>query len=313
MKKGFSFALLTALISGISVFINSFGVSLGDPFVYTTVKNSLVAVFLLSCIFLLGKLKELSLLSSKQRADLAIIGIIGGAIPFLLFFYGLSIGNAGSTSFIYRSLFIVSAILGTFWLKENFDFRYVLGAIIIFLGNLLLLKDIFVFGLGEFFVLLATLFWAIEYAYSRKTLESISPMTLAFGRMAIGSVVLLGFIALTGKFDQLVSAKPESYAWALVSSLFLFAFVLSWYTTLKYTSLSKASAIFVLGGPITALLQLIFANKVFSFNEVIGLLLIVTGVALVIGISDLLTTIVRLPTLMPDQAKLKFRESHERD
>lgn len=313
MKKGIQFALLTALISGISVFLNSIGVSLGDPFVYTTIKNSLVAVFIISGIFLFGKRKEISSLTLNQWKDLAIIGVIGGAVPFLLFFYGLSIGTAGSTSFIYRSLFIVSAVLGTLWLKENIDLRYIIGAAMIFIGNLFLLKGNFVFGLGEALVLLATLFWAVEYSYSKKTLQTISPTILAFGRMAIGSFILLGFIFVTGKFGQILTAKSESYGWALVASVFLLGFVLSWYNALKHTTLSKASAIFVLGGPITAILQIIFTNKVFSFNEGLGLLLIVIGVGIAIRASELIGAASQIPNMALNPEQSKSGEKNGRD
>ena len=280
MKKGISFALLTAIISGVSVFLNGIGVSFGDPFVYTTLKNGLVVVFLLSFIFLFSKRKELSALTQNQWKDLLFIGVIGGGIPFLLFFYGLSIGTAASTSFIYRALFISAGVLGIVWLKEQFDIRYALGAAIIFIGNFLLLKGNFVFGLGELLVLISTLLWSIEYAYSRKVLETVSPSILAFGRMLFGSAILIGFTLVTGKFGQLFTANLQSYYWALLASVFLFGFVLSWYTSLKYTTLSKATAIFVIGGPITAALQFIFLNKIFTFTEGLGLLLIVVGVAI---------------------------------
>ena len=50
-KQGILWALGTALISGVSVYVNKFGVAqFQDPFVYTTLKNSLVAIGFLAAL-----------------------------------------------------------------------------------------------------------------------------------------------------------------------------------------------------------------------------------------------------------------------
>ncbi len=281
MDKGVRFALITAVISGISVYLNSIGVSYGDAFVYTTIKNTLVGVFLLSSLFLFGRLNELKKLTVGEWKKLAIIGIVGGSIPFLLFFYGLSIGTAASGSFIYRFLFAAAAVLGITWLKEKLDVKYLIGAALLLIGNFLLFKGTFVFGLGEALVLLATIIWAFEYGYSKKALATISPDTVAFGRMAFGSIILIGFIAATGKMEQLFAPKPLALEWAVIASVLLCGFVMSWYRALKDTTLSKATAVLVLGGPITMILGFIFAGKIITSIEQIGLFAIILGVYLV--------------------------------
>jgi uncharacterized membrane protein len=48
-QQGIVLALAAALVSGISIYINKFGVAqVKDPFVYTTVKNSAVVIGLLA-------------------------------------------------------------------------------------------------------------------------------------------------------------------------------------------------------------------------------------------------------------------------
>ena len=135
-EKGIMFGFITALISGVSIFVNSFGVSLSDPFVYTTIKNALVVVFILSTFFIFKNMRELSALTKKQIAQLVIIGLIGGSVPFLLFFYGLSLGIASVSSFIFRSLFIFASLMAVFYLKEKIDHRFFIGALIVFIGNI---------------------------------------------------------------------------------------------------------------------------------------------------------------------------------
>jgi drug/metabolite transporter (DMT)-like permease len=292
MDRGTFFALLVALISGVSVFVNSLGVSLSDAFVYTTLKNVLVAAFLFSGLFLFGKLDEIKKLNRKQFGQLMLIGLIGGSVPFLLFFYGLSIGMASISSFIFRSLFIFAAIVSVVMLKEKISKSFVLGASIIFAGNFLLVKESFAFGLGQFLVLAATVLWAIEYSYSKKVMASISPSmssnAVAFGRMFFGSMFLLGFLAFTGKFQMVFEVSQAAFLWTLIASGFLLLYVFFWYLSLKHTSVSRATSILVLGGPITALLSFVFIGKVVVINEAIGLLLMVVGVVVVIWASSIL-------------------------
>ncbi len=49
-RKGLMLALLTALLSGMSVFANGIAVKGFDPFVFTTMKNVVVSVAILTVI-----------------------------------------------------------------------------------------------------------------------------------------------------------------------------------------------------------------------------------------------------------------------
>ena len=80
-------AILTAVISGVSVFVSKIGVSvLKDPILYTTLKNGIVAVFLIGLILVLKRWPEIKALSKAQWIKLFAISIIGGSLPFALFF-----------------------------------------------------------------------------------------------------------------------------------------------------------------------------------------------------------------------------------
>ena len=297
MDRGVLFALLTAMVSGVSIFVNSFGVKFGDPFVYTTIKNSLVVLFLFSLILLLGKRKELFSLTKRQIGQLVLIGFIGGSVPFLLFFYGLSLGLASVSSFIFRSLFIFATLFAILFLKEKMDKRFILGAAIIFIGNLFLVKGDIGFGLGQILVLLATVFWAVEYNYSRKVLQEISPKIVAFGRMFFGSFFLLIFLGFNGQFSTFLELNMDVWIWGTVASLFLLLYVVFWYNSLKFTTISKATSILVLGGPITYLLNLIFLNSTLNPVEALGMLFSVIGVILILGTSTMLKSLSELKTI----------------
>ena len=92
-QKGFYLVLGTALISGLANFFNKFGMkALGkDAFQYTTLKNVVVALILTLIVLTPFIFKKLKKLVRKDWLKLSLIGLVGGSIPFLLFFKGLSL------------------------------------------------------------------------------------------------------------------------------------------------------------------------------------------------------------------------------
>jgi drug/metabolite transporter (DMT)-like permease len=55
------------------------------------------------------------------------LGVIGGGVPFLLFFQGLSTASAASASLVQKSLFLWVALLAVPLLKERLGSWQVLG------------------------------------------------------------------------------------------------------------------------------------------------------------------------------------------
>ena len=103
MKK-LHLIFLTAIISGFSIFINKFGVSMGNPYVFTFLKNSAVFVFLFSLILLFNEFKHFKKLKKQDWMKLITIGLVGGSIPFLLFFKGLSLITSAKGAFIHKTI-----------------------------------------------------------------------------------------------------------------------------------------------------------------------------------------------------------------
>ena len=67
-QRGVLLALATAAISGLSVYLNAFGVKLvSDAAVYTTAKNAVAAVVLVSIALLLGARREATSLAPRSR------------------------------------------------------------------------------------------------------------------------------------------------------------------------------------------------------------------------------------------------------
>lgn len=279
--KGVYFALAAAIISGFSIYINKFAVmEMKDPFVFTTAKNLAVAGLLFAFLILPRALPELKSLSGKQWLTLGAIGCVGGSIPFLLFFYGLSLGTAASTAFIQKTLFIWVAILAVFWLGERPGKLHIAALATLVGVNILLLgwpKSWLVSG-GDLMILIATILWAIEAIVAKRVMGRVSSNVAAFGRMFFGAIVMLMYLALTGKLGIAAGLSGPQLGWIVLTALFLFSYVSCYYAALKHAPVSIVASILVLGSVITSLLYAIFDAEMYSPVQVAGMLLIVAAV-----------------------------------
>jgi len=276
--KGIHLIFFTALISGISIFVNSFGIKGFDSSVFTFAKNILVAIFITSMIIASTKFDEFKKLTKNQWTRLSLIGLVGGSIPFLLFFKGLQLTTGSTSAFIHKTMFVFVAIMAIVLLKEKLSKGILIGAIALLLGNFLVLKPDFLFDIGNLLILGATLFWAVEQIISKKTLGELSGNMVAFGRMFFGSIFIFLFLILTGKTSIILSMNLDQYLWIIVTSIFLLMYVLSYYNGLKTVKVTTAVSILLLASPITTLLSFIFLGSTISISQSIGMLLILFGV-----------------------------------
>lgn len=281
-NKGLLLILGTAFISGAVVFISKFGVSVVNPYIFTGLKNVIVALFLVGWLLIMRDWQILKRLNKKQWLILIGIGLIGGSIPFLLYFKGLSLTTPLQASFIHKTMFIYIAVLAVVFLKEKINRNYLIAGLGLVFGNILLLKIIpHNFGLGDFFIFLATLFWASENILSKYLLKELSPRIVIWGRMFFGSLFIIVFLLFTGQLSLISSLNLEQIGWVMITSVFLLGYLVTWYTGLKYVKVSVAATVLLLASPITILLTLIFSGGGLLISQFTGILLIVLAIGII--------------------------------
>ncbi|MBI4672599.1 MAG: DMT family transporter [Chloroflexi bacterium] len=262
-NRGILWALGAALISGVSIYVNKFGVAqISDPFVYTTVKNTVVAFGLLAAVLALGQRQELRTFTRRQWLLWLGVGLIGGGVPFLLFFQGLSIASAASASLIQKTLFVWVALLAVPLLGEKLGLWQVAGVTVLAIG-VYFLQPItnWAWGAGETLILIATLLWAVETIVAKKLLTGASARTAALGRMGVGVLVMWGFLGLTGRTGAALALNSTQWFWVLVTAVFLMGYVWTWYSALKLAPASLVTTVLTLGALITLALTALLENK----------------------------------------------------
>ena len=287
MNKGYLLIFSTAIISGFAIFINKFGVNVINPYIFTWLKNLTVAFLLTGLLLAMKDWQILKRLTKKQWFLLISIGLIGGSIPFLLFFKGLSLTSASQGSFLHKTMFIYVAVLAVLFLKEKIDKRFLFGGVFLILGSFFLIKKLsFSINQGDLFIFLAALFWAGENIISKYTLRELQGRTVAWARMSFGAFFILLFLLATGQASLVTTLNFTQISWFLVTAAILFGYVMTWYSGLKYVPVSQATVILLFGAPITTLLSFTFGKGV-ALQDVLAGFLIILGIIFVLGLKQI--------------------------
>ncbi len=285
-RTGLAFALATAAVSGVAVFVNGIAVRrFGDPTVYTTAKNLVAGTLLVIVLLAAGSVRATRPpVARTQWPALAVIAVIGGAVPFVLFFEGLARATSTNAAFIHKTLVVWVAIGATVVLRERVTAIHVAAIGSLLIGHLMLAGGVggASFGRAEVLVLAATLLWATEVILVKRLLGPVPAQMAAAVRMAGGGALLVTWVTVKGDLGVLTGLDPGQWAWVLLTGATLAAFVTVWYTALSLAPAVDVSAVLVLGAVITGLLNSGFRGVPLTADS-FGFVLITLGVAAVVG------------------------------
>jgi len=259
---GVYLALATAAISGLSVFLNGFAVrQFPDPATYTTLKNTMAALILLGAATAMGGVPRS--LGGRRWLGLAALGLIGGSVPFLLFFTGLAQASAPAAAVIHKTLFIWVALLAVVLLRERLG-AWQIGALGVLVVATVMVQppDGVAWGGGESLIALATGMWAVETIVARRLLASVPPLVAGASRMGFGLVILVAFLVATGRIGVVFQLGIAQWAWVMGTGVLLAGYVATWYGALRRAPAATVAAVLTLGAPITAGLQVMTTGSV---------------------------------------------------
>ncbi len=280
-KTGIALAFVSAVISGVSIYVNGLGVKhFPDASVYTTAKNGVAGLLLLVALVAVPSRRPLPRPRRRAALPLLAVAVIGGSVPFILFFEGLARAQSTQAAFIQKTLVIWVAILAVPLLKERLRWPHALAIALLLGGEAWLAGKAghIAFGSGEAMILAATLMWAVEIVYVKRLMDSFDPRLLATARMALGAVLLIAWVLITGKAGQLLALSGVEWRWVLLTGVLLAGYVGTWYAALACAPAVDVTAVLVFGAVITALLS--GASGSASVNAP-ALLLVIAGCGII--------------------------------
>ena len=287
-RTGILLALATAVISGFAVFLNSYGVkAFGNPTAYTTAKNLVSALVLLAVVGVASRAGTGARLTRPsgvgQWVALAVIGVLGGSIPFVLFFEGLARATSPQAAFLHKTLVLWVAVLAVVFLAERLQWGHWVAIGFLVVGQVGLLGGLpDSFNSAEAMILGATLLWAVEVVVAKRLLGSLSSWTVGVARMGLGSVVLIGWVAVRGDLGLLTGMDSGQLGWVLLTGVVLAAYVATWFAALQRAHAVDVTAVLVLAVPITAALDSIVNGTPLASQ--LGWLALLTGGAFLVAL-----------------------------
>jgi drug/metabolite transporter (DMT)-like permease len=253
---GVALAFCTAVISGVSIYVNGYAVKhFTDATVYTTAKNAVAGALLVVLVLALrSRTPDTSTLRTRNWRALLAVAVVGGSVPFILFFEGLKQSQATQASFIQKTLVVWVAILAVPFLHERLRAPHLAAIALLVLGQAWLVGSAgtVTFGRGEAMILTATLLWAVEVVLVKRFLATIATGTLAVARMGLGAAILLGWVVVSGKLGALTSLDGAQLKWVLVTGVLLTLYVATWYAALARAQAVDVTAMLVFGAVVTA-------------------------------------------------------------
>lgn len=261
--------------------MNAFAVKqLPDAAVFTTLKNAVAAGILVAVALALGAARDIRMIRRSSWPAVLAVGLVGGGIPFILFFVGLAQASAPSAAFIQKTLFVWVALLAVPFLGERLEIIPVAALAILLVGQALVMPPTGMrWGTGETLILAATLMWSAETILVRHLLASIPPHVMGALRMAIGLVVLVGYLALSNKLSIVAGLNTLQWSWALGTGVLLAGYVTAWFAALRRAPASVVASVLVLGAVVTGALTAVSKGAAPDPAVVGGYLLIVAAAA----------------------------------
>ena len=259
-RLGYMFAALNAVISGVAVFVNTYGVKLfTDSTLYTAMKNGVVGIVLLvPVIFFSTQRAEIKRLRARQWGLLVLLALIGGSLPYVLTFRGFQLSTPTTNAVLTHVNFVFVAILAAVFLRERAGWLVWAALPVLLVGALWGLNLHAVsLNAGGWLILASTVFFAVASILMKAMLHDMSPALIMSAKMSLGSLFIFGYVGATGHLGEIAALNGQQWLFVLATGLILVAFTVTAVLALNYCSATAATAIPTAAPIITTLLVVI--------------------------------------------------------
>ena len=279
-RRGYLFALLSMVISGVAIYVNADAVKgFPDSTLYTALKNGVAGLALLAPLAVSGaRRRDLKGLSRRQAVLLAAVALIGGSVPYALYFRGLQLSTPVTASLIDHAQFLLVALTALAVLRERLGAGVWVSLVVLFAGlSAGLAADAVKLDAGVPFLAAGTVLFAADFVLMKYLLGGVPPYVVMLFKLGLGSALLLAFTAITGHAGMAARLSLLQWGYVLVTGLVLLGFTAASVAGLRHASATAVTAI-PAGSPlVTTLLVMVSRGGSLSPARVLGLLLVLVS------------------------------------
>jgi drug/metabolite transporter (DMT)-like permease len=275
--------VVLAALWGASFLFMRIGAPEMGPVGLIAIRTLVAGLFLLPCLFLYNGHRGVR----RHVPAIALVGVIGSAMPFALIAYATLTVTAGYASILNATTPMFGALVAWIWLGDRLKPSGIIGLLIGFAGVFVL-----VWGRGEMptlqlgtavaAALTATLLYALAATTTKRYLAEVHPLTLATLSQLFAAASLLP-LALFAVPEQMPSVK----AWWSVVLLGIastgIAYVI-YFKLISQVGPTKTLTVTYLIPVFGLFWGWLFLEEQISLSMVAGCLLILLGVGLTTGL-----------------------------
>ncbi len=234
-------------------------------------------------------------LRANWRAYLG-MGVFNATVPFTLFAVALLTLNASYTSILNATAAFFTALVAAFWLKEKLTMRKLAGIALGLAGVAVLIglnpvplnvQSATAVGL----VLLATFSYGIAAVFAKRNNKGIAPAAFAAGQQLTAAVLMAPLAALGIGLGQVKAVTPVGLGAAVALAVLCTALAyLLYFHLIASAGPTRALTVTFLIPVFGILWGAVFLAEPITANVIAGFLIIVAGMALVLGLKPGRTT-----------------------
>jgi drug/metabolite transporter (DMT)-like permease len=281
-RAGLGFAALCILNSSFVPAFARLTTQGADPLFVAAVTTAFGAA---AAAVVLSARRELAILVSRERGPrLLLVGFLGTALAFTLFFEGAARATAIDTALCLQSEPAYSLLVSWLFLGHRPSLRRVLSAALIGAGIFLAVGA----GgggsqpLGLVLLLVTPLCWQVSHLVVLRGLAGVPPSVLTGARYLFGGILLVLFWLARGGHGELAPSGhlPQRLGLLAVQGVILsYVGTLLWYKAIARLDLARATAIVVPSIPIASLgATFLLLGEVPTPRQWVGLAAVAAGV-----------------------------------
>jgi len=285
-NKDWILVILLGLFWGSSFFFVEMLLKYLSPFMIVYLRVSIASIFLIVFIIIRGTKFKLSL---KNLFNLFIMSLLNNIFPFLLITFGQQTTTGGLASILNANTSFIGILLASLFLPlERLNFYRLIGVSIGVLGviiaigyqNIIQLNDD---HLGKYLILIATLSYGFAEVWGKLKLQNFTPIIAATGMLTMSTIILTPY-AFTMHLEEIYSLNffilKYAFVFAIICSVFAYFL---YFKILESAGAGNLLICTIIIPPSSIFLNAFILDQIITFNECLGLIIIILGLIILDG------------------------------
>lgn len=224
----------------------------------------------------------------KNAFLLLSITIVFSIVPILLYI-GFELAGNVNASLTLKTEIIFSMFYGNLILNERLSKIQIIFSGMLFIGLILAVTqgsfNLLEFNIGVLILLIDVAIFTLMHTWTKKGLDrdEITPIQVVFIRNLISSILLLIFyLFIFPQRNISILLDPQNYLFFILMA-FVYGFaLLTWYKTLSFIEIGRATIIVSITPIITAFFSFIIYGEILTIYHIIGTMIVISSIYMIV-------------------------------